>query len=151
MIINLDLSNKETAKKLLDIQIPSYLVEADIIGFDGIPQLQDTEEKLMQSNEKFLGYVLNDRLVASISFIEDQSKVDICRLVVHPNYFRKGIARTLVEYIINSIAINKPIIVTTGAKNTPAKNLYFQLGFQEVKNIEVAPNFYITLMEHNTN
>ncbi len=149
MIINLDVNNLETAKSLLNVQIPSYRVEAEIIGFDGIPQLRDTAEKLMQSNEKFIGYIMNDNLVASISYTEDHNKVNICRLVVHPDYFRKGIAKALVEHVINSIAINKRIVVTTGAKNSPAKNLYFQLGFHEVENIEVAPNIYITLMERN--
>ena len=73
--------------------------------------------------------------------------MEICRLVVHPNHFRKGIARSLVGYVIENVAKGKKTTVSTGAKNIPAKKLYSMFGFIAVQDIEVAPNVFITLLE----
>ncbi|MFD2444608.1 GNAT family N-acetyltransferase [Bacillus sp. CGMCC 1.16607] len=149
MIVKLDLHNKEITQNILDVQIPSYKVEAELINFDGIPQLNDTVENISESPEIFMGYYINHELVAFISFDMNENEIEICRLVVHPNHFRKGIGKKLVEYVIKEISKDKKVIVSTGQKNFPAKKLYEFFGFKEVKNIEVATDVYITLLELN--
>ncbi|WP_157059235.1 GNAT family N-acetyltransferase [Viridibacillus arvi] len=42
--------------------------------------------------------------------------MDIHRLIVHPKYFRKGIAKMLLDFIECNIEGIKTIIVTTGSK-----------------------------------
>ncbi|MCR8843279.1 GNAT family N-acetyltransferase [Paenibacillus sp. SC116] len=149
MIHKLMVDNEAIAKQMLDVQIPSYQIEAELIDFYDIPQLKDTVETVMASNETFVGYFVEDELAAFISYTDEGQVIDICRLVVHPNYFRKGIARKLVAHVLDEIAKYKKVIVSTGAKNAPAKQLYEQCGFQEMKDIEVAPNVFITLFERN--
>ncbi|AKF95011.1 N-acetyltransferase [Brevibacillus halotolerans] len=147
MITNLHVSDEEIAKKILNVQIPAYKIEAEIIHFYGIPQLKDTVETIRTCNENFLGYMLDEELAGVISYTVDQNHMEICRLVVHPNHFRKGIARSLVGYVIENVAKGKKTTVSTGAKNIPAKKLYSMFGFIEVQDIEVAPNVFITLLE----
>ncbi|MBD8497859.1 GNAT family N-acetyltransferase [Paenibacillus arenosi] len=149
MIRKLIVDNEAVAKQMLDVQIPSYQVEAELIGFHDIPQLKDTVQALMSSNETCVGYFVEEELAAFISYTDEGQYIDICRLVVHPDHFRKGIARKLVAHIIDEKAKNKKVIVSTGAKNTPAKQLYKQFGFQEMKDIEVAPHMFITLFERS--
>ncbi|ALC83603.1 MULTISPECIES: GNAT family N-acetyltransferase [Bacillus] len=147
MIKKLNATDKETAKKMIDVQLPSYKAEAELIGFYGIPQLNDTVESIMENDEIFIGYFFDEELAAFISYTEEQNEFDICRLVVHPNHFRKGIAKKLLEHVLKNRTNGKKVIVSTGAKNVPAKNLYAFFGFEEVKNIEVAPGIFLTFME----
>ena len=51
-------------------------------------------------------------------------------MVVAPEYFRKGIARKLVQFIFNMYA-SSIFTVETGLKNYPAVNLYLALGFKQ--------------------
>lgn len=147
MITNLHVGDEVIAQKILNVQIPAYEIEADIINFYEIPQLKDTVETIRTCNEIFLGYMIEEELVGAISYTADQNHIDICRLVVHPNHFRKGVAGSLVGYVIENVVKGKKVTVSTGAKNIPAKKLYSKFGFLEVKDIEVAPNVFITLLE----
>ncbi|WP_141432065.1 GNAT family N-acetyltransferase [Bacillus sp. 03113] len=149
MISQLNVNKKRVANEILSIQIPAYKVEAALIGFDGIPALKDTIETIMECRETFIGYVLNQDLVGFISYTESDNQLDICRLVVHPLHFRKGIGKELVQNILDKVSVNKKIVVSTGKKNTPAKKLYSSLGFHECKDVEVAPGIFITFFEKN--
>jgi ribosomal protein S18 acetylase RimI-like enzyme len=147
MIQYLDITQRSVAKKVLDVQIPSYQVEAEIIGFNGIPQLNDSVESLMTSSEIFYGYFVDTSLAGAIAFVLEDNVLDIHRLIVHPNYFRKGIGESLVQYILNLDTSVKKYIVRTGSKNIPAKNLYKKFGFIEKEDEEVAPNVFLTIFE----
>lgn len=149
MLIKLDVTNYDTARTMIDIQIPAYKVEAELIGYDGIPQLLDTVETIMESKEKFVGYFLDGELAAFVSYEETEQEVEICRLVVHPYHFRKKIATILVEHVVVTIAQGRPIRVSTAALNFPAKGLYQMFGFRQVRDIEVAPGVFITELRRN--
>ncbi|MNJ37928.1 Acetyltransferase (GNAT) family protein [compost metagenome] len=149
MLIKLDVTNYDTARKMIDIQIPAYKVEAELIGYDGIPQLLDTVETMMECREKFVGYFLDGELAAFVSYEETEQEVEICRLVVHPYHFRKKIATILVEHIVETIAHGRPIRVNTGALNFSAKGLYQMFGFRQVRDVEVAPGVFITELRRN--
>lgn len=133
-----------TAEQMLAVQLPAYQMEAELIKFAGIPQLNDTPQNIVSSEEIFLGYFEQTKLVGFISFTETDELIDICRLVVHPNYFRKGIASSLLKCLLSSKQSRQQVIVTTGAKNAPAIRLYEQFGFTKTKDIEIEPDFFIT-------
>lgn len=135
---------EQMARKILSVQIPSYKIEAQLIQFDGIPQLRDTIEDIMVSEEIFIGSMEGDKLIGFVSYTETAELIDICRMVVHPNYFRRGIASSLLKHILGLKKEEQQIVVCTGAKNIPAIQLYERFEFTKVRNIEVEPNFYIT-------
>lgn len=152
MIKQINHQDRNISKQIVSVQIPAYKIEAQIIGFDGIPQLKDTVDTIETSSEIFIGYTQEDRLIAFLSYLQEENEFDICRLVVHPNYFKQGIARKLLKYFLNEIVSPpKKVIVSTGADNVPAINLYKSEGFAFLKNIEVAPSFYISLFERAVN
>jgi hypothetical protein len=47
----LDLSDPGTLRRLRDLQRASYAVEAELIGFDGIPALRESLEELRDCGE----------------------------------------------------------------------------------------------------
>ncbi|MBA9027086.1 GNAT family N-acetyltransferase [Peribacillus huizhouensis] len=147
MIKAINVKLKKTAREVLQIQLPAYQIEAQLINFYEIPPLKDTVETIQASEEQFFGYFIENQLVGFISLEETEKNINICRMVVHPSFFRKGIAKKLVHYVLHAIKGSKKITVMTGEKNYPAKNLYLSLGFVEVKIIEVADGIFLTSFE----
>lgn len=134
------------AELILSIQRPSYQIEADLIGFQGIPALTETVEDIMSSKETFIGFYEDDYLLGVLSYEETDELVDICRLVVSPASFRKGIGRQLVTYVLEVVRGTRDVIVSTGLKNVPAVTLYEKLGFEQESLVEIAPGVQLVKM-----
>ncbi|MDQ1146473.1 ribosomal protein S18 acetylase RimI-like enzyme [Bacillus sp. SORGH_AS 510] len=147
MIKVIDLQEIGLAKELLELQRASYLVEAKLINFFEIPPLKESLEELIECGETFLCYFEEKSLAGAISYSVDEDELTICRMVVHPDHFRKGIAQKLlseVESRNSQISVYK---VSTGKDNPPAKNLYLKNGFTFLSDIEVVPGLYISNFE----
>ncbi|MFD0589011.1 GNAT family N-acetyltransferase [Paenibacillus sp. GCM10027627] len=145
MITLLNHKDLDIAKRMWEVQIPAYRVEAEMIGFADIPPLRDTPETISASGETFIGFMESGALAGFISYELEEGTVDICRMVVHPNYFRRGIAKRLLAYVLDYAAGDRAVSVSTGARNEPAKALYRGFGFVEKEQIEVAPGVSITV------
>lgn len=137
MIIKLDHQRTETAKAIQKIQKPAYEVEAKLIGFDGIPQINETVEEIQRSNEVFWGWT-EEGLKGVISFKQLERTIDIYRLVVDPSAFRQGIGRKLLAHLMEQYQ-EHDFTVSTGSANRPAIHLYTSFGFIEQKRFEAAP------------
>lgn len=146
MIKIIDISVRDNAKDVLNIQIPSYKVEAEIIGSDEIPPLKDTVKTLQECEEIFFGYYEDEELCGAISLEVEDNVVDIHRLIVHPTHFRKGIAQKLLDYVTRNFEAEK-IKVATGSKNTPAVSFYKKNDFENIKEITVNENISLTFYE----
>jgi GNAT superfamily N-acetyltransferase len=147
------LDTNEHILEFLSLQLTSYRVEAELIGFQDIPPLKDGIESIREAKETFIGYYVEAdnivQLAGAISYERDGSVVTICRMMVHPNHFRKGIASKMLEYVI----LNQQkegasrIMVSTGTLNTPALALYRSFGFMERSVRTVAPGVQLTTLE----
>ncbi len=147
MIKRLDSKDSRTAEQIVDLQKKSYIIEAELIGFYNIPPLKDTVDTIIQCDEVFYGYYTEDVLAGLISYKLEDDLLDIYRVAVHPEYFRKGIAGQLVQFIEEMNKGIKRIIVSTGLKNKPAVSLYLKLGFSKVSEVEVAEGVYVVSFE----
>ncbi len=147
MMRRLDLQDKETAEKVLELQAASYKIEAQIIGFYDIPPLKDTIDSLRKSGEIFYGYFEDEVLAGIISYKVIENTLDIHRVAVHPSFFRMGIAQKMVNFIEGAeVGINK-VVVCTGKENKPAVNLYLKNGYKKTEDIEIGRNVYLTAFE----
>lgn len=147
MIQILNNNEEGIAQKILDAQLPAYRVEAQIIGYDDIPPLHDTVDTIRSSEEVFVGFFIGRELAGFVSYESEDDAVDICRMVVHPDYFRRGIAKRLLAYVLDEAAVRKKVTVSTGALNEPAKSLYRGFGFALAKELEVAPGVTLAFFE----
>lgn len=132
MIKKINLHDLPEVTRLLEIQKASYQMEADLIGFDGIPPLHETLEILQGCPEIFYGYWVDGILAGAVSYEFDGATLDICRMMVRPDFFRRGIAKSLLEFMETIEPHTQKIIVSTGALNTPARQLYERHGFSLV-------------------
>ncbi|SIE24872.1 Uncharacterised protein [Mycobacteroides abscessus subsp. abscessus] len=86
----------------------------------------------MASRESFVGMCLDGRLAGVLAYEEDENWVVISRLTVHPSFFRRGIAKSL---------------LATGKGNMPALQLYISFGFKEKGELEPEPGVQLTVLE----
>jgi ribosomal protein S18 acetylase RimI-like enzyme len=82
-----------------------------------------------------------------ISYQQIDTLIDICRLAVHPEFFRIGIADSLIDFVLNINSVTNKVIVSTGKENAPAVNLYLKKGFNKVRDIEISKGISITEFE----
>ncbi|MDR7000721.1 GNAT family N-acetyltransferase [Neobacillus niacini] len=147
MIKKIEFQDNRLIKELFELQRAAYLIEAEIINYYEIPPLKESFEELLESNEVFLGYFEGDELAGALSYEIKGNELKICRMIVHPEHFRKGVAQSLLSYLEedkNEITIFK---VSTGRENTPAKSLYVKNGFKLIQDIEVVPGLFISNFE----
>jgi len=143
----LDLSDPDTLSGLWELQRAAYAVEAELIGFDGIPALHESAEELRDCGESFLGLDDEVGLAGAVSWTRlPDDTLDICRLVVHPRAHRLGIASALLDSL-DRVEPAHRVVVSTGTANHPALSLYRRRGFTPVGIRQIAPAVTITLLE----
>ncbi|MBD2868289.1 GNAT family N-acetyltransferase [Paenibacillus arenilitoris] len=147
MIQSIDITSEAAARQVLAVQLPAYRVEAELIGSDDIPPLKDTAADLMACGEIFYGYYSDGALAGAISYKKDGSVVDIHRMIVHPAFFRRGIAQALLGFVLQRETEAAKFIVATGADNAPARALYAKNGFKLLEEREVAPGLALSFFE----
>jgi GNAT superfamily N-acetyltransferase len=131
-IRELDLGAPGIAEDVVALQRASYRVEADILGARSLPVLKESPRKLRRTRERFLGAYEGERLVGAVSWKRNAALVDIHRLVVHPDRFRRGIAHALLDTLEALQGDAERWTVATGAVNEPARRLYERHGFEPV-------------------
>jgi ribosomal protein S18 acetylase RimI-like enzyme len=132
---------------VLELQLPSYRVEAELIGADTIPPLTETSEELRTCGENFFGAFADDCLAGVVSWKFDGETIDIHRLAVDPKFFRSGIGVALVRAVLLVEPDATRAIVQTGAANEPAKALYRGEGFVEIGERKVGDGIRVSLFE----
>ncbi|RWZ52356.1 N-acetyltransferase [Halobacillus fulvus] len=141
-------TDPSTAEKILTLQKKSYEVEAEIIEFNDIPPFQDTLEKIMKSDEQFLGFVENQTVYGVLAYKEETTFIDIHRLMVDPDHFQNGIGQALLDDLFSRYP-DYTITVQTGKDNMPAVNLYEKNGFEKTQEVEVEPGFSLVMYTRN--
>jgi ribosomal protein S18 acetylase RimI-like enzyme len=131
MIEKLKNSDLVMAKKIQIVFQASYKIEAKLLNATNFPPLQRTLENYIQSKTAFYGYSKNGELAAVVEINTDHDFILIRSLVVHPDFFRRGIAGKLIEFVFKTFESDL-FIVETGLANGPATKLYEKFGFVAV-------------------
>ncbi|MBT1063030.1 GNAT family N-acetyltransferase [Bowmanella sp. Y26] len=132
MIRKLEHSDKNVARDIYSVFQHSYKVEAQLLGVANFPPLARTADAIETAESFFYGYMEGDCLAAVIEISLTGQTLDIDSLTVDPAYFRKGIARKLLSYILTHFSFSQAL-VETAVENTPAIDLYQKQGFVEYK------------------
>jgi ribosomal protein S18 acetylase RimI-like enzyme len=143
----LNLQDEATARRVLAIQHAAYAIEAELIGTTKIPPLNDTLNTLQASDEIFYGAWIEDEIAGIVACTYEDGTLDICRMAVHPDYFRRGIARALLTFVQTAYPEATRAIVSTGARNEPAKTLYVRDGFTHTGDQEVETGVWLSFFE----
>ena len=132
MIKKLDHTNLAIATKMRVVFQESYAVEAALLNATNFPPLQRPLESYIKSTTTFFGYHIKDEIVGIVEVSPKEKTTHINSLVVSPHFFRQGIGRELMNYILQKFS-SKVVTVETGLENIPASKLYTSFNFKEVK------------------
>ncbi|WP_243396938.1 GNAT family N-acetyltransferase [Flagellimonas pacifica] len=94
MIESLNDKETEIDRYIYRVFQTSYKIEANLlqVNYQDFPPLKRTIKDFQTSATNFYGFFQESNLAA---VIEIDEVTDICSLVVHPSYFRQGIAKQL--------------------------------------------------------
>ncbi len=132
MIKKLQHTNLQTAKQIRVVFQASYAIEAKLLKAVDFPPLKRTLENFVESRTAFYGYFKDQELTAVVEINHTSQFTHIQSLVVHPEFFRQGIASKLIDFVFEQYDSNL-FVVETGVDNGPATQLYLNAGFIEVK------------------
>jgi len=94
------------------------------------PPLKRTISQFIDSKSKFYAYYIKQNIAGLIEISSNKYITHIQSLVVYPKYFRQGIGKALVMFVLDTYR-SAFFTVETGIDNHPAINLYVSLGFEE--------------------
>ena len=132
MIIKIDNKKIEISKEIYSIFQASYKIEAKLLQATDFPPLKRTISEFLDSSNAFYAYYIKKHIAGVIEVDDNSKSTHIQSLVVYPKYFRQGIAKKLVQFILDSYT-SKLFTVETGLANQPAIKLYTGFDFQETK------------------
>ena len=130
MIIKINNKKKNIANQIRNVFQASYIVESKLLNAVDFPPLKRTISQFLHSNTEFYAYYINKNIAGVIEIENNQDLTHIQSLVVYPKYFRKGIGRTLVQFVLDTYN-TKIFTVETGLENYPAIQLYTSFGFKK--------------------
>ena len=81
------------------------------------------------SNEDVFGYYDGDKLIGFVHVLKTFECLEIINIVVDLDYRRKGIAISLINYVIDFYNDLEYILLEVNEKNDSAINLYKKIGF----------------------
>ena len=146
----LDHCSESVAIQIHNVFQVSYKVEAGLVGVDDFPPLRRKASLIQSSSSQFFGRWIGDDLAAVVEFTESGENLSIDSLVVHPQYFRRGLASQLLQSLLARITWQNAY-VDTAAANSPAIELYRKFGFSESKRWTTTDGIEkVRLMSRNT-
>ncbi|MFD4243089.1 GNAT family N-acetyltransferase [Streptomyces sp. NPDC058525] len=136
----LDLADDATAVAVHRIGRAAYAVEAELIGFGGIPALGESLAQMRARGLSWVGAVgAGGELAGFLAWEETGGGIGIDRLCVDPAWFRRGIASRLLRHALTELFAGLDVTVSTGAANQPAVALYTRMGFTRGPDFSPAP------------
>ena len=121
--------SRPEAEAVWQVQQPAYRVEADIIGCADFPPLRECVDAILLAGEDFLLAYDNHQVVGALSCLHGDEGCVICRMVVMPRHFRRGIGRWMLHYLFLSTNPALACRVVTARANHPGIAFYESLGF----------------------
>lgn len=147
MILALNHREEHVAAQIWRLQHAAYRAEAALIGIAELPPLQETIADIGRLEETFYGMIgEDDELIAALSLGMADGDVVICRVMVHPDRFRQGLARRLLLHVERLHATADSFRVSAATNNIPAVRLYTSLGYEPVHSWSPMPG--LTMAEY---
>jgi ribosomal protein S18 acetylase RimI-like enzyme len=139
----------EDSSDILALQRIAYQSEAELYGDWTIPPLTQTLSQIEAEfeNKAFLKAMHSDYIVGSVRASLDGGSCFIGRLIVHPDYQRKGIGTKLILKIETNFSLAERFELFTGSQSSGNIRLYQRLGYRVFREEDLSSNVRLVFME----
>ncbi len=114
-----------------------------------VRRMRETHAGLQSSAEVFHGWFEDGAPAGFVSHKLIGDTLDVHRVAVHPAFFRRGIARGLLQFVLQLEPSARRAVVQTSRLNDPGRRLYEPLVFEVLGLRAVAPGLSVTLFAKN--
>lgn len=143
------LATRSDAREILALQHLAYRTEAAIYEDETLPPLLETLEDLAARFESrhFLKAIEDGRIVGSVRAFQDGETCYLERLIVHPDYRRRGIGETLLRRIETLFPDARRCELFTGHRSAGNIRLYERLGYRAFRQARVNEKVSLIYLE----
>jgi len=140
----------EDLPQILDLQKLAYLSEAKLVNNYSIQPLTQTLIELQNEFDKNIILKLfdeeNNKIIGSIRAYEENGRVYIGKVIVHPDYQNKGFGAKLLK-TIETFYENKTFELFTSSKSERNLYLYKKIGYKEYRREKITEEYDIIYLE----
>lgn len=141
-------AERDDLQEILDLQYLAYQSEADLFGTQDIPPLKQTIEEVVEeyNNGVVLKIENENKIIGSVRARYDGGTVYIGKLMVHPQYRRKGLGKSM----LNEVEVIFPHCryeLFTSTLSSDNIRLYESAGYTEYKREKVNDKLTFVYLE----
>ena len=139
----------EDAEAILALQRLAYQSEAAVYDDFTLRPLTETLEEIKSRfhDRKFLKAIEGEQIVGSVRAFQKDATCHVERLVVHPDYQRRGIGTALLNMIETCFPAASRFELFTGHKSESNIRLYERVGYRAVRQKRVNEKITLVVME----
>ena len=137
------------ADEILELQKLAYQSEAAIYTDWSLPPLTQTREDIKKEFHKaiFLKVCNAGKIIGSVRALQHNDTCKIGRLIVHPDFRRKGAGTQLMAAIEAQFPAAQRFELFTGSRSTGNVRLYERLGYQIFRTERLSLQVELVFME----
>ena len=145
----IELASVENAEEILVLQKLAYSIEARLYPGIELPPLSETLQGLKANfkNHLFLKATVDSKIVGSVRAYRKDDTCYVGRLMVHPDFQNRGIAKQLLKEIERMCTQCDRFELFTGSRSKKNIHLYEKLGYKQFRTEKVEENLSLIFFE----
>lgn len=143
------IAEKKDLKEILELQYLAYQSEAKLLNNYDIPPLKQTLKEMEKEfyNGMFLKFINdNNIIIGSVRVHKKEGTSYIGKLIVHPNYQKRGIGTKLLQEI-EKLCVSKRYELFTSSKSLINIKFYEKAGYKIFKEQKINENLKFIYLE----
>ncbi len=131
----IEIAEEKDIEELYDLQLLAFESEAEMVGSRAVPALMETLEKAKSDFKEWIVLKTTSesgKIIGSVRCRKQDGVIEVGRLMVHPEYRRRGIGEKLLKEVEERFS-GKTLELFTCTKSVSNIRLYEKVGYKAFK------------------